>query len=48
MLGGYVKVFPYVALLSVLGIILALVLLKPPTIVASPAPTPSEMEKSST
>jgi len=32
MLGGYVNVFPYVAGLSVLGIIVALVMLKPPVI----------------
>jgi MFS family permease len=48
MLGAYVKVFPYVALLSVLGIILALVLLKPPAVAASTASTSGEMKKSST
>jgi MFS family permease len=40
-LGGYVNVFPYVAVLSVLGIIVALVLLKPPVAAASTTPTPS-------
>jgi MFS transporter, OFA family, oxalate/formate antiporter len=48
MLGGYVNVFPYVALLSVLGIVVALVLLKPPTVATSAATTSSEMKKSST
>jgi MFS family permease len=41
MLGGYVNVFPYVAVLSVLGIIVAIVLLKPPATAASTTPTPS-------
>jgi MFS family permease len=47
-LGGYVNVFPYVAVLSVLGIIVALLLLKPPVTTASTTSTPSEMKKSST
>lgn len=47
MLGGYVNVFPYVAVLSVLGIIVALVLLKPPAADISTASTSSEMKKSS-
>ena len=47
-LGGYVNVFPYVAALSVLGIILAFLLLKPPTSTASTTSTSSEMKESST
>jgi len=31
MLGGYVNVFPYVIILAVVGIVVALVMLKPPT-----------------
>lgn len=47
-LGGYVNVFPYVAALSVVGIVLAFLLLKPPVAASSKAFSPSETEKSST
>ena len=47
-LGGYVNVFPYVAVLSVIGIIVALMLMKPPAAAASTTPASSEMKKSST
>lgn len=47
-LGGYISVFPYVAALAVLGIVLALVLLKPPAVASSKAASSSESKKSST
>ncbi len=47
-LGGYVNVFPYVAVLSVLGIVVALLLLKPPVTAASRTTEASEMKKTST
>jgi MFS family permease len=47
LLGGYVNVFPYVAGLSVLGIIVAIVLLKPPVSVASKTATTSGTKKKS-
>jgi MFS family permease len=47
-LGGYVQVFPYVAILAFLGIILALMLLKPPVAAGSKAASASETKKSST
>lgn len=46
-LGGYVNVFPYVAVLSVLGIVVAFVLLRPPAIAASKAVSASEAKKPS-
>ncbi len=48
MLGGYVSVFPYVILLSVFGIIVAVLLLKPPASTTSPTSTSSEVKESST
>lgn len=45
MLGGYVNVFPFVALLSVLGIIVVFVLLKPPVAEISKTATAIRMEK---
>jgi MFS family permease len=47
-LGGYVSVLPYVAGLSVLGIIVALMLLKPPSATASKTSSASGTKKSST
>lgn len=47
-LGGYVQVFPYVAILAFLGIILALMLLKPPVAAGSKTASASETKKSST
>jgi len=46
-LGGYVQVFPYVAALAVLGIILAFLLLKPPVAAASKTATTSGTKKKS-
>lgn len=46
-LGGYVKVFPYVSALAVLGIILALVMLKPPAAYLSKTEAASGTEESS-
>lgn len=46
-LGGYVNVFPYVAVLSVFGIIVAFMLLKPPAAAASKTVSPSERKKPS-
>lgn len=46
-LGGYVNVFPYVAVLSVFGIIVAFMLLRPPATAASKAVSPSERKKPS-
>jgi MFS transporter, OFA family, oxalate/formate antiporter len=47
-LGGYINVFPYVAALAVLGIILAFLLLKPPALASSKNVSSSESKKSST
>jgi MFS family permease len=46
-LGGYVNVFPYVAVLSVLGIVVAFLMLKPPATAASKAISSTETKKSS-
>jgi MFS family permease len=46
-LGGYVQVFPYVAVLAAIGIVLALMLLKPPVAAGSKAASASETKKSS-
>lgn len=46
-LGGYVNVFPYVAVLSVLGIVVAFVLMKPPA-TAAPKTVPASEKKEST
>lgn len=48
MLGGYVQVFPYVAALAVVGIILAFLLLKPPVPAIAKTTKTSEMKKTST
>ena len=46
-LGGYVNVFPYVAVLSVLGIVVAFMLLRTPAAAASKAISASETKKPS-
>lgn len=46
-LGRYVDVFPYVAVLSAFGIVIAFVLLKPPSTAASKAVSTSETKKPS-
>lgn len=47
LLGGYVNVFPYVAVLSVFGIIVAFILLKPPSPAAAKTVSVSEEKKPS-
>jgi MFS transporter, OFA family, oxalate/formate antiporter len=47
-LGGYVNVFPYVAVLAALGIVVAFVMLKPPTVTASKSSKTSDKPKSTT
>jgi MFS family permease len=47
-LGGYVNVFPYVAVLSVLGIIVAFVLMRPPAMAAPKTAPASEKKESAT
>lgn len=47
-LGGYVQVFPYVSILAVIGIVVALMLLKPPVADASKTASSSGTKKSST
>jgi len=47
LLGGYVNVFPYVAVLSVFGIVVAFILLRPPTPAAAKAVSVSETKKPS-
>lgn len=47
-LGGYIQVFPYVAALAALGIVLAFLLMKPPVTATSTTTIASEIEKTST